>query len=177
MSARVLTPTSYLVLGLVHTLQPCTSYDMKQLVNVSIGMFWPFPHSQLYAEPVRLVAEGHLTEIQEEGGRRRRLYRLTASGEEALRGWLHATGTPVGEVRDEGLLKLFFAKSGDRDALIALAADRVDAHGQRLALLSSLREEFGALGSPNQMATIELGLRWETTAVEFWSDIAEHPPV
>ena len=57
MAARPLTPTSYLVLGLVRTLQPCTSYDMKLLVNISIGMFWSFQHSQLYAEPARLVED------------------------------------------------------------------------------------------------------------------------
>ena len=46
-----LTPTSYLVLGLVARQGECTSYDMKRTVSGSIGYFWTFPHSQLYAEP------------------------------------------------------------------------------------------------------------------------------
>ena len=53
-----LTPTSYVVLGLVGAFGPCTSYDMKRFVSVSIGYFWPFPHSQLYAEPARLAQLG-----------------------------------------------------------------------------------------------------------------------
>ena len=54
-----LTPTSYVVLGLVSRMQPVTSYEMKRRVGISIGHFWPFPHSQLYAEPTRLVQAVH----------------------------------------------------------------------------------------------------------------------
>jgi len=67
-----LTPTSYLVLGLVARQGQCTSYDMKVLVSNSIGYFWTFPHSQLYAEPARLAGFGLLHEVQETTGRKRR---------------------------------------------------------------------------------------------------------
>ena len=63
-------------------------YDMKQFVARSIGYFWSFPHSQLYAEPVRLAAAGLLTEEVEQGGRKRRTYRLARTGRKALERWL-----------------------------------------------------------------------------------------
>src|SRR5437016_14596498 len=108
MSNDKLTPTSYVVLGLVGLLGEATSYDLKRLVSFSIGNFWSFPHSQLYAEPERLVQMGLLSERREEGGRRRRIYSITDDGRNEFRDWLaDPTGESV-EIRDPGALKLFF---------------------------------------------------------------------
>ncbi len=74
-----LNPVSYVVLGFAARESPVTSYDLKQMVASSVGYFWPFPHSQLYAEPARLASAGLLDEEVEDHGRRRRLYRITPS--------------------------------------------------------------------------------------------------
>src|SRR5664280_1514106 len=55
-----LTPTSYLVLGLVAREGPSTPYDLKGHVAATIGHFWPFPHALLYKEPPRRVGLGLL---------------------------------------------------------------------------------------------------------------------
>lgn len=177
MSPRTLTPTSHLVLGLVRLLQPCTSYDMKQLVRISIGNFWSFPHSQLYAEPARLVEDGMLEEEQEDTGRRRRLYRLTEAGYEALHTWVRTPADEIGELRDEGLLKLFFADATDAEAIRELARAQVKVHEDRIQWLAAIRAEHAAGAGAAQMATLELGLRWDRTAADFWTEVAEHPPV
>src|SRR5881227_593256 len=65
--------SSYVVLGLVEQCGTATPYDLKRMVDVSIGYFWDFPQSQLYAEAARLVGLGLLVEEQEPSGRRRRL--------------------------------------------------------------------------------------------------------
>lgn len=177
MVERALTPTSFVVLGLVRTLQPCTSYDMKQLVKVSIGMFWSFPHSQLYAEPARLVEDGLLSEEQEETGRRRRLFRLTPAGEEALHDWLTDNDEPdIGELRDAGLLRLFFADAVEGDAVRELAEARRRVHEDRIRFLTDLRDEVAGQATAAQLATLELGLRWDRTAADFWGEIADEPP-
>lgn len=176
MVERALSPTSYVVLGLVRTLQPCTSYDMKQLVKVSIGMFWSFPHSQLYAEPARLVDDGLLSEDQEAGGRRRRLFRLTPAGADALRDWLTDNDDPaVGELRDDGLLRLFFSDAVDSAEVRELAEARRTVHEERVEFLTNLREQVSSRATPAQLATLELGLRWYRTAADFWAEIAEPP--
>ena len=122
--APSLTPTSYVVLGLVGAFGPCTSYDMKRAVSTSIGYFWPFPHSQLYAEPVRLAALGLLSEQQETGGRKRRTYTLTAAGTEALRDWLAEPTDEPTEIRDLSLLKLFFGAQADEGDMRGLGRAR-----------------------------------------------------
>src|ERR671937_1200150 len=107
MSNPQLTPVSYVVLGLVAQ-GATTSYDMKQKAARSVGYFWHFPHSQLYAEPARLVELGLLAEEQERGGRRRRTYTLTKAGKTVLDGWLRRPTSEPTQGRDTGLLKLFF---------------------------------------------------------------------
>ena len=75
-----LTPTSYIVLGLLELAGESTPYALKQLVAASVGHFWTLQHAQLYTETERLAAAGYVTESREPGGRRRKLYALTDRG-------------------------------------------------------------------------------------------------
>src|SRR5438094_748343 len=121
MSNGNLTPTSFVVLGLVTLLGQATSYDLKRLIALSIGHFWAFPHSQLYAEPERLVQIGLLDETREPGGRRRRVYAVTEEGRKALGEWLSDPSGDPPELRDPGALKLFFGNFGSREDVVRLA--------------------------------------------------------
>ena len=123
-----LTPTSHIVLGLLSKFGEATPYDLKQLVSVSVGQFWTMPHSQLYAEPARLARAGYVTEQQESGGRRRKLYNITATGQAALDRWLGELGPEPYVLRDPALLKMFF------DADVAeLAKVQLETHRAKLA--------------------------------------------
>src|SRR3954454_395418 len=104
---------------------------MKRNVARSIGYFWPFPHSQLYAEPARLVRLGLLTEDVEETGRKRRRFRITDAGRHALARWLAETASEPTEIRDLGMLKLFFGEQAGGDDLVTLASDQHAAHQRR----------------------------------------------
>src|SRR5947208_4927776 len=135
-----LTPTSYVVLGLVALVGETTSYDMKRLVGMSVGYFWTFPHSQLYAEPERLVEMGLLEERREEGGRRRRLYAITDSGLEELEDWLSDPETPPSEMRDSATLKLFFGNLTTRENVRKLAERQVEANQELMTEHQKLHE-------------------------------------
>jgi PadR family transcriptional regulator, regulatory protein AphA len=116
-----LTTTSYAVLGLLDMLGEATPYTLKQALERSIENFWPVPHTTFYDEPARLAKAGYLSESQERGGRRRRIYALTDSGRAALRAWADSPDLAPQQLRDEGLLKIFagadpravFAKRGE----------------------------------------------------------------
>ena len=73
-----LTPTSYIVLGLLARRER-TPYELKTSVAEGVGNMWSLQHTQLYAEPERLAAAGYLTVTQEETGRRRKVYRITVA--------------------------------------------------------------------------------------------------
>jgi PadR family transcriptional regulator AphA len=170
-AAPKLTTTSYVVLGLVSARQPITSYELKRCVAQSIGYFWPFPHSQLYAEPVRLVGLGLLADEVEQTGRKRRRYYITPAGSEMLSRWLTEPTTETTEIRDLGLLKLFFGSQARPDDLIALARQQQRAHRLRHDEYEALHTTVSGSITSWELATLDVGMRYEQMATEFWAEI------
>ncbi len=169
---RKLNATSYVVLGML-SYTPATSYDLKQFVGNTIGNFWAFAHSQLYDEPARLVRDGLVAETVEEGGRRRRTYSILPAGREALRTWLASPTLDQTEVRDSGLLKLFFSGFGNQENLLQLARDRHKSHSERAEGYVEQRAEIVDYADRWQVKTLELGLRYERCVQQFWADFIE----
>ena len=169
--------SAYVVLGLLATYGPATPYDLKRWVDASIGYFWSFPRAQLYVEPERLARLGLLTERREGTGRHRRVFSLTDAGREVLQDWIRASDSAQVELRDPGLLKLFFGGAVEPADVLAVARDEQAHHAARLAEYERIRPQLEA--DPDAafaLATIRLGLRHEQVAVDFWREIAEHPP-
>ncbi|MFL5959694.1 MAG: PadR family transcriptional regulator [Gaiellaceae bacterium] len=171
MPERQLTPVSYVVLGLVSE-GATTPYDMKQKASRSVGYFWSFPHSQLYAEPARLARLGFLAEQREPGGRHRRVYTITPAGRQALDAWVREPTREPTQIRDTGLLKLFFGEGLGPDELSALARAQEEAHQARLAVYESIEPE---IEHPQHGATLRAGLLFEQLLVDFWRELAESP--
>ena len=171
--ARKLTTTSYVALGLVAARQPITSYEMKRNVALSIGYFWPFPHSQLYAEPARLVRLGLLEEDVEETGRKRRRFRITEAGQHALSRWLAEPTSEPTEIRDLGMLKLFFGSQARREDLVALATEQHLAHQRRYEEYEALHDAVRDAAGLWELATLEVGTRYERMAAEFWAEVVD----
>jgi PadR family transcriptional regulator AphA len=104
--------TGYVILGMLRS-QPRSGYEIKQVVDNSTRFFWAASYGQIYPELRKLTAAGLVEgESQPTGGRRRTVYRLTDAGREELRRWLHRPPDRL-ELRDEGLLKLFFAAAAE----------------------------------------------------------------
>ena len=102
-----LTPTARVILGLV-ALGPRTGYDVKRIADSSTRFFWGASYGQIYPELRRLEEDGLVGARDDPRGRvRRRVYRITAKGRRAVRAWLLDHETAF-ELRDEGLLRLFF---------------------------------------------------------------------
>lgn len=160
-----LTPTSYIVLGLVELSGQATPYEMKQATAASLGNFWTVQHAQFYTEPQRLAEAGLLVEEREEGGRRRKRYRLTEAGHAALQDWRSEPTDELGELRDPGLLKLFFGA-----APVPLAEAQLRAHREKLAAYERMRELSAGRGPAGPLATLEAGIAHEREWVRFWSE-------
>lgn len=168
-----LNTSSFIVLGLVAQLGEATSYDLKTCADNSVGFFWNFSRASLYKEPARLVDFGLLNERQETDGRRRRLYTLTPDGQKALSTWLDTRTDGESEIRDIGLLKLFFAANGSQEALDTLITDQIAAHTRQLETYRTIEVELA--GKPDcrfDAAALHMGLLYEQMSIEFWSDLA-----
>ena len=162
-----LTPTSYIVLGLLELGGESTPYGLKQLVATSVGNFWTLHHAQLYTEPERLAKAGYLTERREQGGRRRKLYDLTESGRRALDDWRAEGTTSLGELREPALLKLFFGADPAQ-----LAAAQIPAHRAKLAEYEAIREGMPDDVPDGPRLALEAGIRHELGSIEFWERFA-----
>jgi DNA-binding PadR family transcriptional regulator len=167
-----LTPTSYVVLGMLAMRGPSTSYELKRAVGHSVGYFWPFPHAQLYSEPKRLVAAGLLTMDSEDDGRRRQTYTVTDDGRAALQAWLaEPTEEPL-QVRDVAELKLFFGEFAKPEDIVNLAREQVGQHRSRIAVYEKMQARFGERADvADRMVPLQLGLEMEYAALRFWEHL------
>jgi DNA-binding PadR family transcriptional regulator len=103
-----LSATAYVILGMVSK-EARSGYEIKGVVDNTTRFFWAASYGQIYPELKRL-AEAGLVEGTDSptGGRKRTVYRITEAGEAALKAWLRQPPETY-EMREEGLLKLFFA--------------------------------------------------------------------
>ncbi len=161
-----LTDTSYVVLGLVEACQPATPYDLKRFAEISVFHFWSVPHTQVYSECARLAQAGLLEERREQRGRRRRIYRLASPGERALDEWREQPRYESLELRDVGLIKLFFDADPKQLAEVQLAG-----HREQLGAYEKLAADYPDMPSGQRLA-LEAGIRCEAELVRFWSQLA-----
>ena len=176
-----LTPTSYLVLGLLAREGPSTPYELERHVRATLGNFWSFPHTLLYSEPPRLARFGLVNEVRETTGRRRRVFATTMAGEAALRAWLDRPSNEPTELRDPGLLQLFFGDLAPVASRLHLAEQQLAIHQAKLAAYKQdQRFEGRPRSSDRGQRTVEhwrgetlpMGVAYESGAVSFWADVA-----
>jgi PadR family transcriptional regulator AphA len=162
-----LSPTSYIVLGLLDA-EPgageLTPYDLKQRMAVSVDNFWPTPHAQVYREPERLAAGGYATERREDSGRRRRFYAITDRGRAALEAWRHDAPDELPELRDAGVLKLFFGAEPS-----VVAEHQLAAHRAKLEEYVALRAQVLDVIPAAQLRALDVGIAHERMMLELWA--------
>jgi DNA-binding PadR family transcriptional regulator len=148
------TAVTPVILGLL-SLGARSGYDIKNVVDRSTRFFWAASYSQIYPELKRLEGEGLIKgENASNGARDRRVYELTATGRQALEEWLLGR-TLTMELRDESLLRLFFADNLEREQALGLLEARRRGHEQFLAILRSIDERPG-----DDPEFVNLVLRW-----------------
>ena len=167
MSDLDLKPTARLILGMIR-IGKRTGYEIKQLVDVSARFFWTTSYGQIYPELKRLEeAELIRGEADPTGGRSRTVYSLTPAGERALDAWLESRDELVWELRDEGLLKLFFSE-GRHPAAIAEHFRAVRARSE--AVVEQLRalEPEGHEPGPGPLMVLEFGIAFNEWLTDWW---------
>ena len=162
-----LSPTSYLVLGMVR-LGIGSGYAIKKVADQSTQNFWPISLALIYPELARLEGGGLLKRRNDpQGGRARSAYTITARGEKALGAWLQSTKAAPVQIRDEAMLKLFLA-----DALEG---------GDQLQLIRALRERNREKKEvlqdeivPRAEAFEAQGIRYVAVAARLSADLLEY---
>ena len=166
-----LSSTAYVILGMLRG-EPRTGYEIKQAVDRSTRFFWAASYGQIYPELRRLEEAGLVKGAEDpHGGRRRKVYRLTAAGRRELRRWLEEPPETF-EVRDEALLKLFFSGAGTPGAARESVAAKRRAAEEKLATLRELEPAVEQLDDPYPLMVLRNGLQFSEWVVD-WCERTE----
>jgi len=160
---------AYVVLGMVG-LGAQSGYEIKQMVELSIRFFWTISQAQIYPSLQALERAGFvLGRSDPRGKRRRRVYEITPAGEAALREWLRREEPLPFELRDTGLVKLFFADVLDRDDALALLAALQSRSEERVATLREIEpaaRQAEEEGNVHPMLTLRMGIAFHRAIVD-----------
>jgi PadR family transcriptional regulator AphA len=167
--APELTLPAYVVLGMVR-LGARSGYEIKQTVEQSIRFFWTISQVQIYPSLVQLEQAGLITGRADPRGKRpRRLYEITGAGETVLEQWLRRAEPMPFELRDIGMVKLFFADVLDRrDALELLNAVRGRSQ-ERVAALRDIEpaaDVAKANGNLYPLLTLHMGIAFHQAMID-----------
>jgi DNA-binding PadR family transcriptional regulator len=161
MNSDDLSPTAYVVLGMLG-LGARTGYDIKGIVDQSTRFFWAASYGQIYPELRRLENAGFVSgKLAPTGGRKRKEYELTVAGRHALAAWA-ASPPRMPELRDENLLKLFFADALPREQALEQLRMRRQGHEQFLGILQEIADRPG-----EDPPFVDLVLRYGIDYAEF----------
>jgi len=182
-----LTPTAYALLALLN-LKPWSAYDLTRFMRTSnLRAIWPRAESRLYAEPKNLLALRLINcKTEQNAGRKRTVYQISAKGRRALQAWLREAAEKRFIYESEAMLKV---AHGDMESLEVLkshvAAIREEADND-FAIMQEVFENIlehnvpfperlhiSALTAQFAFDMIEARLRWVRFAEEFigkWGD-------
>ena len=174
---RPLSAPAYVVLGMVH-LGARSGYEIKQAVENSIRFFWTISQAQIYPSLQSLEAAGLVTGRADPQGRRpRRVFEITQAGEAALREWLTRDEPMPFELRDTGLLKVFFADALDREQALTLLRAMRQRSADRVRTLRAIEPDAKAAEAHGNLypgLTLRLGIAYHQAIVDVCDDFERH---
>lgn len=131
------------LLGFLGT-APASGYELAREFGESMGWFWYASHSQIYPELHRLEREGLVASSDaRRGARRKRVYRLTESGDAELQAWLEEPVEPA-PMRDAERVQLVFLDDAPPGAVRRHLEAHRKHHEDLLAVYSQQLREIRA---------------------------------
>jgi DNA-binding PadR family transcriptional regulator len=156
---ETLSPTAYVILGLVSK-EPRSGYEIKAVVDRTTRFFWAASYGQIYPELKRLSEAGLVVGVDSPtGGRKRTRYEITADGAEELKDWLRQPPRTF-EMRDEGLLKLFFASALPPEEAVEIVRSMRTHHEAANAQLRGMEPAAEAKQDPYTLAVLRSGIEF-----------------
>ena len=170
---RQLPPTAYVVLGLV-SLRPRAGHELAGYAERSVGNFFPLTRSHVYSELERLCRLGLLeaTEVRQERFPTKRVYEITAGGDDVLREWLE--GAPLGAERERNLflVRVFFADRMSPARLEAILSQYESQARARRDRLGDVVEKLEARPHATfRRATAMFGVRREQAKLDWLAEV------
>lgn len=169
-----LSATAYVILGMVSR-EARSGYEIKALVDETTRFFWAASYGQIYPELKRLAEAGLIEGADAPRGERKRtVYAITPEGEAALKDWLRQAPATF-ELREEGLLKLFFAGVLPREEateIVRWMREHRAGQAEQLRDLEPAAREKEEAGDPFPLLVLRGGIEFNERLVE-WCERTE----
>lgn len=153
---------AHAILGILRG-QPMTGYALKtRCFDQSSAHFWPADQAQIYRTLDRMVGESWIAgelEVQESRPNKR-VYQLTATGQEELDRWL-LSEQALPAIREPFLVQLFFAAPLSNATVARLLAQQAAQHHERLARFAAIPlPQLAQINGNRDLAFQRLTLEW-----------------
>jgi PadR family transcriptional regulator AphA len=171
--ARELSPTAYVVLGLV-SIRPGGGHEVAAFAQRSIAAFFPLTRSHVFSELAKLEQRGLLdsTEVPQDRLPTKRVYTTTDEGEAVLRRWLEESAIGVDRQRNAFLVRIFFADRMSPDRVASLLDDYEMASRARRDHLGEVVDRLADRPqSVYPRATAMFGARMEQAKLDWIVDV------
>ena len=173
MTSTQLPPTAYVVLGLV-SLRPRAGHELAGYAERSVGNFFPLTRSHIYSELERLCGLGLLeaTEVRQERFPNKRVYAITAEGEDVLREWVEESPVICERERNLFLARVFFADRMEPARLEAILFEYEAQARERRDRLGDVVERLEARPQAAfRRATAMFGVRREQAKLDWLREV------
>ncbi|MCG8668421.1 MAG: PadR family transcriptional regulator [Pseudomonadales bacterium] len=120
-----------------------TGYEITKWFDGPLGHFWNTSHQRVYRALATLYKDGWVDfeEIQQDNKPNKKVYELTAVGEDALRRWLDTPLKPQ-PINEAFLVKLFAGKEADRKLLYDELLRQFEEHESLLKVYKKIEQEY-----------------------------------
>jgi DNA-binding PadR family transcriptional regulator len=148
-----------------------TGYELTKAFDRSVNFVWHAVQGQIYPELSRLAAAGHIRQTST-GPRGAKRFEATEEGIGELRRWITDV-EPARGIRNETLLRVFFAHLVEPAEVEALLRREADEYRRQLALLESLVAESPQTTPARRASdlTLDAGIRANKARLE-WAEAA-----
>ena len=168
-SAAPMTTPDFVVLGMIGQ-GARTGYEIKKWVATSIRFFWTLSEAQIYPSLERLERAGLVASRPAPNGRRqRREFELTQAGRQALHDWLVRTDAMPLELRDVGMVRLFFAdclSPAEAHDLLVAVRRRSEARIAALRAIGPVAAEAWEAEGGHPRLTLRMGVAFHRAIIE-----------
>lgn len=162
--------TKYIILGML-SIEPSSAYDIMQKIKSSTNYFWSESEGQIYPTLAKCVRDELATCVKDSqnNGRLKKIYTITTKGRELLIEWLEKSPQDA-SVRNEFLLKLFFARNISTDTTILHLENFINKRQEELQSFKNINKELllnHDLHKPFWLATLKYGIENTKSELEW----------
>lgn len=172
-------------MALAHTIltvlceRPSSGYDLSKRFEETVSCYWKASQQQIYRELSKMEDKGWVSfELVPQAGKPdKKIYAITAAGQQELRRWYHEQTEPT-PIREDLLVKVLGGAHLPNDLLIQELQRRRQAHLDQFHSYQAKEAQYQELSEPPvqeqyRYLTLRRGLRYEQDWIAWCDEVLD----